>query len=70
MTEQYDGVEFAVPMGARHAEVLTPEAMAFTVGLQRTFNQRRKDSLAARVAPEEARCGRAAGFPGVNQKDS
>ena len=45
-----DGVEIVAPASARSAEVLTPEAVAFVVGLQRTFNARRKDLLAARVA--------------------
>lgn len=45
-----DGVEIVAPTSARSAEVLTPEAVAFVVGLQRTFNARRKELLAARVA--------------------
>ncbi len=53
MTERSGVVEFAIPAGARHAEILSPEAMAFIVGLQRTFNQRRKDLLAARVARQQ-----------------
>jgi len=42
------GVEFRAPIGARDAEILTPEAVAFIVDLQRTFNARRKALLAAR----------------------
>jgi malate synthase len=42
------GVEFRAPIGERDAEILTPEAMAFIVDLQRTFNKRRKALLAAR----------------------
>ena len=42
------GVEFRSPIGERDAEILTPEAMAFIVDLQRTFNKRRKALLAAR----------------------
>ncbi len=42
------GVEFLAPITDNYAEILTPEAVAFVVDLQRTFNQRRKDLLAAR----------------------
>jgi malate synthase len=42
------GVEFLAPITDSYAEILTPEAVAFVVDLQRTFNQRRKDLLAAR----------------------
>ena len=45
-----DGVEVAAPATARAAEVLTPGAVAFVVGLQRAFNARRKELLTARVA--------------------
>src|ERR1700735_2565799 len=44
-----DGVEVLAPATERVAEVLTPEAMDFVVGLQRAFNARRKELLAARV---------------------
>ena len=37
----------------RYAEILTPEAVAFVVGLQRTFNEQRKELLAARVARQK-----------------
>ncbi|HWG16684.1 MAG TPA: malate synthase A [Acidobacteriaceae bacterium] len=43
------GVAFAAPISPRHAEILTPEALDFIVRLQRTFNSRRKERLAARV---------------------
>ncbi|MEO6806173.1 MAG: malate synthase A [Edaphobacter sp.] len=46
-------VEFAAPATGRFAEVLTPEAVAFVVGLQRTFNERRKELLVARVARQK-----------------
>ena len=49
MTTYGEGVEFAAPSAARGAEVLTPEAVGFVVGLQRAFNARRKELLAARV---------------------
>jgi malate synthase len=49
MTEFGAGVEFLAPVTGRYAEVLTPEAVAFVVGLQRAFNVRRKELLAARV---------------------
>ena len=42
------GVEIVAPIHDRHAEILTPEAVAFLVDLQRTFNGRRKELLAAR----------------------
>ncbi len=42
------GVEFLAPISDSYAEILTPEAVAFVVDLQRTFNQRRKDLLTAR----------------------
>ena len=46
-------VEFVAPSAGRYAEILTPEAVAFVVGLQRTFNERRKELLAARVARQK-----------------
>ena len=42
------GVEFRANIADRDAEILTPEAVAFIVDLQRTFNARRKTLLAAR----------------------
>ena len=51
MTEKIhlDGVEFRAPITEAYAGILTPEAVAFIVDLQRTFNERRKELLAARV---------------------
>src|SRR5271168_3878391 len=46
-------VEFAAPVTGRYAEILTPEAVAFVVGLQRTFNEQRKELLEARVARQK-----------------
>jgi malate synthase len=43
------GVEFIAPITAHHAEILTPEAVAFVVSLQRAHNARRKELLGARV---------------------
>jgi malate synthase len=43
------GVEVLAPVTGRYEEVLTAEAVAFVVGLQRAFNARRKELLAARV---------------------
>src|ERR1700733_5805217 len=43
-----EGVEFVAPMKERYEEILTPEAVAFVVGLQREFNGRRKELLEAR----------------------
>ncbi len=42
------GVELRAPVRENQAEILTPEAMAFIVDLQRTFNERRKALLNAR----------------------
>ena len=44
------GVEILAPVTAPHAEILTMDALAFLVDLQRTFNERRKQLLAARHA--------------------
>ena len=41
-------VEFLAPITESYAEILTPEAVAFIVDLQRTFNARRKALLDAR----------------------
>src|ERR1700730_7771181 len=46
-------VEFVAPSGGRYAEILTPEAVAFVVGLQRTFNHQRKELLEARKARQK-----------------
>src|SRR6201997_4152954 len=46
-------VEFVAPATGRYAEILTPEAVEFVVGLQRTFNEQRKELLAARVARQK-----------------
>jgi malate synthase len=42
------GVEFLAPVNESYAKILTPEAVAFIVDLQRTFNDRRKVLLDAR----------------------
>jgi malate synthase len=47
------GVELRAPIGARDAEILTQEALAFIVDLQRTFNKQRKKLLAARAARQK-----------------
>ena len=46
-------VEFVGPTTGRYAEILTPEAVAFVVGLQRTFNEQRKEFLEARVSRQK-----------------
>src|ERR1700722_10397440 len=46
-------VEFKAEAAGRYAEILTPEAVAFVVGLQRTFNERRKALLEARMARQK-----------------
>jgi malate synthase len=43
------GVEISAPVSEKYAEILTPEAVAFVVGLQQAFNKRRKELLVARV---------------------
>jgi malate synthase len=48
------GVTFTAPVSPRHAEILTPEALDFIVRLQRAFNPRRKERLAARVTRQAA----------------
>jgi malate synthase len=50
MAEFGEGVEFLAPLTGHYAEVLTADAVAFVVGLQRAFNARRKELLAARAA--------------------
>jgi malate synthase len=51
MTEtiHLDGVEFRAPITEAYAGILTPEAVAFLVDLQRTFGEQRKQLLSARV---------------------
>jgi len=44
-----EGVEVVAPVSERYAAILTPEAIVFLAGLQRAFNGRRKELLAARV---------------------
>ena len=53
MAEFGVGVEIVAPVSARYAEILTPEAVAFVVALQRAFNGRRKELLAARAARQK-----------------
>ena len=48
-----EGVVIAGPANDRFAEILTPEALEFVAGLQRRFNDRRKDLLAARAARQQ-----------------
>jgi malate synthase len=49
MTKFDEGVEILASVTGRAAEVLTPEAVAFVASLQRAFNARRKELLAARA---------------------
>src|SRR6266446_6055271 len=46
-------VEFVGPSVGRYAEILTPDAVAFVVGLQRTFNEQRKELLEARKSRQK-----------------
>ncbi|HKO20934.1 MAG TPA: hypothetical protein VJU82_18825, partial [Acidobacteriaceae bacterium] len=48
------GMEIAGPISSIHAEILTPEALAFLVRLQRSFNGPRKELLAARATRQAA----------------
>ncbi len=43
------GLEILAEVKPEYSEILTPEALAFVVKLQRTFNKRRLELLAARV---------------------
>ncbi len=43
-----EGLEITAPISDSFAEILTPEALAFVVKLQRSFNKRRIELLAAR----------------------
>jgi len=49
MTDFGPGIEFRVPLRAHYEQILTPEAVAFAVSLQRTFNGRRKQLLEDRT---------------------
>jgi len=49
VAEFIDGVEITAAIADKGAEVLTPEAVAFVAGLQRAFNVRRRELLAARI---------------------
>ncbi|MFN8288432.1 MAG: malate synthase A [Chitinophagales bacterium] len=44
-----EGLEILAEIKPEYGEILTPEALAFVVKLQRTFNKRRLELLAARV---------------------
>jgi malate synthase len=48
------GVAIAGPSVAHSDEVLTPEALAFVARLHRSFDQRRRELLAARVERQAA----------------
>jgi malate synthase len=52
--QQPAGIEFKAPILPKYAEILTPEAIAFIVGLQRAHNARRKELLAARTVRQAA----------------
>jgi malate synthase len=48
------GVEFHAPLADRYALILSPEALDFILTLQREFNLRRKEILAARIIRQQA----------------
>ncbi len=52
--QQIAGIEFKAPISQKYAEILTPEAIAFIVRLQRSFNARRKELVAARITRQAA----------------
>jgi malate synthase len=52
--QQTAGIEFKAPIPPRYAEILTPEAIAFLVRLQRAHNARRNELLAARATRQAA----------------
>ena len=52
-SSQIPGVTVSAPVSEKHAEILTSDALTFIVGLQRTFNGRRKELLKARAARQE-----------------
>jgi malate synthase len=47
------GIELHATSADRYNSILTPEALAFVAALQREFNPRRKELLAARVARQQ-----------------
>lgn len=47
------GIQIRVPVAERHGDILTPAAVAFAAGLQRAFNGRRKELLAARAERQD-----------------
>ncbi len=49
MAEIDSGVEFRAPVTDRFSEILTPEAVAFAVSLERRFGGRRRELLRARA---------------------
>jgi len=49
-----DGLILLAPIEESYQSILTPEALAFVVKLQRTFNKRRLELLAARVERQKA----------------
>lgn len=49
-----EGLEILAPVTPEFAGILTPEALAFVVKLQRTFNRRRLELLAARVERQKS----------------
>ncbi len=53
VTIDLPGVEILAPISESYAEILTPEAVAFLVDLQRAFNARRKALLEARHARQK-----------------
>ncbi|QMV17599.1 malate synthase A [Granulicella sp. 5B5] len=53
MNDLLSGVMLHAPLAPKHAAILSPESLAFAVALQREFNPRRKELLAARVARQK-----------------
>jgi malate synthase len=53
MTELTPGVTLQAPVPTAYAAILSPEALAFAVALQREFDPRRNELLAARVTRQQ-----------------
>jgi len=62
------GLDVRGPVSAPYAEILTPEALAFLAGLFSTFEGRRQELLAARVARQaELDAGQLPDFPAATR---
>jgi malate synthase len=53
MNDLINSIEFRAPVSEQYLEILTPEAVAFAVWLQRRFNPKRKELLEERIARQK-----------------